>query len=105
GLRAKSAWLCPNLSRGEGRNPSAKQGQLHFPEVQICCRSCVGDIMKTGRFARVLIVTVLVSTALLVFTPISHAADLVCTNQAITISSPTTYDNVTVQNGCVLTVD
>jgi len=33
-----------------------------------------------------------------------QAADLVCYTRT-TISSPITYDNVTVQRGCVLTVD
>jgi hypothetical protein len=34
----------------------------------------------------------------------AHAADLVCSTPTPS-SSPTTYDNVTIQSGCVLTVD
>ena len=46
----------------------------------------------------------LLLAALLIPVTDTHAADLIC-NSATTISTPTTHDNVTVQSGCVLSVD
>src|SRR5438094_974680 len=53
---------------------------------------------------RILTLVLGASVLALVASVEGYAADLNCSTPT-SISTPTTYDNVTVQNGCVLTVD